>query len=183
MITTESLLKPKIKIVAVQDDYDINKLSDKIKKQNFSSLLNPEFKILHKNLNKFKSSWILHAEVNSEVYNYIATTKKIFVNESLCKVYDDIHVLRCFKCCRYGHISKNCDNHDICHICAIEHDNSNKCNSNLIKCINCILYNKEHGTKVQTNHTASDTTNCYVYSLKKEQIINKSDYSTHPLLS
>lgn len=102
---------------------------------------------------------------------------------SSCKVYDELHILRCYKCCAYGHNSKNCRNTEICHICGEEHSRSNKCKDETIRCINCISYNKHHDTKLQTNHTASDVNQCSVYKSKKDQLVSRVDYSTSPLLS
>ena len=49
------------------------------------------------------------------------------------------HPVRCFKCQKYGHISKNCRGTTICPICSNNHTFDNCDNKQNVKCCNCGL--------------------------------------------
>lgn len=65
---------------------------------------------------------------------------RIYVDWSLCSCSDHLIVRRCFKCSKFGHLSSKCtSNTQICHKCSDNHF-SKDCNSDHLKCINCIEY-------------------------------------------
>ena len=97
-------------------------------------------------------------------------------------MYDDLNIQRCYECCDFGHKSKNCNNCEICHICSEKHDRSIKCIPGKVRCNNCIEYNEKYKSNFQINHAASDIAHCSVFNIKKDQVINKTDYPSSSLL-
>lgn len=183
-ITEEKLARPKVKIIGDCEDLSLEELQTTIIEKNFNSLENPVIDILHKKRTKRNNAWIIFAEVDKDTYDVIANKKSIYIGWTCCKVYDDFNIMRCYKCCQFGHTSKVCNLEEICHICAKTHNKDTPCEQkSQIKCINCISYNKNCGTNVRVDHTASNVTYCTVYKQFKKSSIKKIGYNTSPLLN
>ena len=175
---------PKIKIVGDCEDLSLNELQDNIIRHNFEFLeKNPIIKVLHKKRTKKNDAWIIFAEVSKDTCDIIAKKKCIFIGWVSCKVYDDFNIMRCYKCCQYGHTSKVCNNNKSCHLCAQPHEKSAPCKNTHLKCINCFNHNRQHGTNVRTDHAASNIVHCFIYKQCKKSSIKKIDYNSHPVLN
>nr|CAI5860220.1 unnamed protein product [Callosobruchus analis] len=98
---------------------------------------------------KFSVSFII--EVDPDVRKHILSRGYLFVSWQKCTVRDYVSVTRCFNCCRYGHIRKDCKEKPVCSQCCGEHS-FRECNSNTKKCINCAKFNsfinKKTGSKI-----------------------------------
>lgn len=111
--------------------------------------------------NQNKENWILRAPpVIAKWF-----LKKGTVNFDLVSTYvqEYLPLTLCFKCCRFGHVSKYCKSEDVCFKCSGKHSAQN-CEANIYKCINCILTGRE-----TTAHTARDR-ECPSYKRKLEQV-------------
>ena len=172
---------PRIKIIGKFPSNDKQVLEEKICSQNFQDLEDSYFKLLHIKDNKQKKFTTLFAEVNKITYNCIATNKRIAIQFERYKVYDDFNVLRCYKCCHYGHSKNNCKSKvEFCFKCSAQHKTS-ECSSNEKLCVNCSLSNKNFNTAYKCDHHATDK-NCPVYITMKEKKIKLTDYDTQPSL-
>lgn len=136
------MARPKVLIVGVNDD-DIESelmLKNKLLKQNGLERFSVEdLKVIHTYLPKKRRDGAKNVivEVNIELYKQLMTKTKVFIGWSPCKVFEYLHVTRCYKCCKYGHVAKYCKAHDIvCPLCAGEHQIS-QCTSEKKKCVNC----------------------------------------------
>lgn len=96
-----------------------------------------------------------------------------------CKVYDQHHVKRCFKCQSFGHYSRDCTaDESTCAKCSGSHSTS-ECTSGSKKCINCTRKGlSEH------DHYASDHT-CPIFQSevekKKQNALNSHlSHISHP---
>lgn len=78
----------------------------------------------------------------------------ITYGESICRAYEQLDVLQCYKCSRFGHISSNCINSMACKKCSGEHGH-NECNVAELKCINCETENTKYGKMYNTAHNAA----------------------------
>ena len=96
------------------------------------------------------------------------------------KVYDDINVLRCCNCYKYGHSDKNFENNLVYYKCSKEHL-STKCTKVSKNCINCEFFNKKYKNKYNCEHDATDE-ECDIYKMQKLKKINRIDYEEGPLL-
>ena len=126
-ITEEKLARPKVKIVGDCEDLSLEELQTTIIEKKFNSLDNPVIDILHKKRTKRNNAWIIFAEVDKDTYDVIAHNKSIYIGWTCCKVYDDFNVMRCYKCCQFGHTSKVCNLEEICHLCAKNHNKDTPC--------------------------------------------------------
>jgi hypothetical protein len=106
-------------------------------------------------------------EVNNYVLNSLIKKDKINIGWNCCRFEQDYGVVRCFTCCKYGHIASKCTSQEVCPICGENH-NQNKCNSTLKKCNNCSQANKKLKTNLDTNHQvwSKDCTVLSSYSLE-----------------
>lgn len=66
-----------------------------------------------------KENWVV--ECTGRVRNYLRERDKIYIGWECCRVKDYIDLARCYKCQRYGHVAKVCQNKETCSYCAGEH--------------------------------------------------------------
>lgn len=83
-----------------------------------------------------------------------------------CKVYDRVHLKRCFTCQKFGHYMKDCPtpNTPVCGKCASFHHNTRDCTSSETECVNCAR-NSENDTNHYTN-----SVNCPVLRNEQEKL-------------
>ena len=99
---------------------------------------------------------------------------KVKLSWGVYTVRDRYHVLACYHCQRYGHISAKCkDKVDgvspRCRKCAGEHD-SKGCVVQEKKCINCVRYKKE-----PVNHAVNEEC-CPIFATEVQRIIDCTDH-------
>lgn len=124
--------KPTIIIVNAEEDY-INKENDEIVKclveQN--NMLNGENELKLKVVRKYiiknkKNCGNIIVEMENDIYKKALLNGTINLGWRRCKIFEHVNVIRCFKCARYGHVAKNCQNKLACIKCAGNH-NSKDC--------------------------------------------------------
>nr|CAI5860011.1 unnamed protein product [Callosobruchus analis] len=71
-----------------------------------------------------------------------------------CSVFNHTHIVQCYRCSSFGHLSKNCKNEPSWFKCSETHEARN-CSSNEPNCINCIEHNKKSGQSLATNQQAN----------------------------
>lgn len=71
-----------------------------------------------------------------------------------CRVYEQIDVLQCNNCSRFGHIAINCVNETTCKKCAGSHKHTD-CDAMEMKCVNCETANKSFGKDMKTDHNSA----------------------------
>lgn len=89
-----------------------------------------------------------------ETQEHIILRGNISFDESVCRAYEQIEILQCNKCSRFGHISLNCINKITCKKCSGDH-NHNECTAAELKCVNCETANKSFGKTINTAHNAA----------------------------
>lgn len=117
-----------------------------------------------------KSNVKVVIEVDPVTFKQIMDKGHVYVGWKRCNVRESFHIIRCFKCCKYGHLSKNCENSVICPKCSKNHSLAD-CKADIFSCINCIENNSKLKTNYDINHTVFD--NC-CSSYKKVIDISKS---------
>nr|CAI5866681.1 unnamed protein product [Callosobruchus analis] len=99
----------------------------------------------------------------------------VYIGWVKCRLEEHLNVVRCFKCAKYGHISKDCRSENaVCHKCSENHETKN-CVSNNKCCPNCKLPNLRYKTNWPLDHSASSTT-CNFYLKKVHTIRLKTSY-------
>ena len=167
-------LYPNILITGISFEYDDTRLLELIKKQN-QCMNNTNVKII-KQYEIRKNNKICYnatAEVEPNGFANILAAEKINIGWERCKVYDEIRVLRCFRCKGFNHKAANCKIDKVCVKCHGQHRNS-ECNERqLNKCINCIRANGELNLGLNEDyHTMSKSCPSYLsrFEVKKNRI-------------
>lgn len=73
-----------------------------------------------------------------EIQEQLCKQKKVLFRESIASCFEYVEILRCQKCCKFGHIGKYCTNKERCRKCAGSHLTKDCLNLETRRCINCI---------------------------------------------
>lgn len=160
--------KPKIKIVGMSEKLSDDEITETLKSQNEFLANDTDLKIIRSyEVNKKYFSAI--AEMSKENQEQCMQIGFVNIGWDRCKIYEEIPLTMCMKCCRYNHIAKNCKHEKIvCRKCGDDHTLS-ECQSAELKCINCDTANKKHGFKFDINHKVDDK-NCKVRAQKIDMV-------------
>lgn len=168
-------INPKVIIFNVSND----DLSDKeilpsniLKQNNIQQTQDSTFKLV-RTINKNTGVNIV-MECDSETFKSIIDRKKLYIGWRRCGVLESFHVLRCYNCCRYGHIAKDCLSPTTSPKCSENHA-SKDCTVTTHKCINCERSNERYHTKFSTDHYVFSN-NCTVYKNKIQHLQNITQY-------
>ena len=177
-------IKPAISDVGLKWEYSKEELTEMIKKQNpgITSLF--ESTVTSGDDKCLDILAIKPLKNNCEIYKAIIRVSNVIRSviskqgdrlyigfQSSCKVYDNIFVLRCYKCQEYNHHSKECKNQAVCGFCAGGHETRNcseKSNVHGAKCVNCTKAGK---TGSDTSHEAGSL-DCHVYKQQYHKVKN-----------
>lgn len=177
-VEVQTLKAPRMKILDVQNDMNLNDLTEDIKNRN-PSMLNGNFELVHDFMNASKQRTVI-LEATAEIYSAVVKNEfKLYIGYQCCKVVDDINLNLCFKCGRLNHSSKNCQNARICLKCSGDHETIS-CKAEAMKCVNCAFYKEKYNEDKCTNHYPNDTTKCEYIKFKLQKLMNMTDYPTLP---
>lgn len=172
-------LKPKVIIKGVEKEI-INEddaiILNMIFKQNQLHTEQKKIKIIKKFLSgKTKAAGNLIMEVDPEFFCKVILLKNLKLGWQNCRVSEYFGIVRCFKCCRYGHIAAKCEGKLTCGKCSGEHK-TEECKSDLMKCVNCQDVINKSNIQIDLNHTVFDA-KCKCYMKIVENIKSKINYN------
>lgn len=110
-------------------------------------------------------------EIDTDIYEKIITKGKLNIGWRKCNVFDYYNIIRCFKCNGFGHFSRECKNEESCGKCAGPHKTKD-CDSEEMKCINCLKSTEKLNIPLNYNHTAFDR-ECICYKRVMERVKSK----------
>lgn len=179
-VALPTTFNPRVKIVGIhKEEYDqeADILRIKIVNQNniIFGCVDDKLKIVFKypiKDNKFN----LVIELDPVLYNKVMEVGKLNIGWNRCKVFDHLSVMRCFKCCEYGHMQKQCTNPVVCPLCAGNHEKKD-CQSNDLSCKNCVISNIKYKTNDDAKHAVWDR-NCSCFKRMQTILRRKTNYST-----
>lgn len=165
---------PKIKIIDIDSDTMENNeekdIINMIKIQNgiitnSSTKMTIKKKLIGKNKNG-----IIIMEVDPDTHKYLLKKTKIKLDWNLCRVFDCVSVLRCYKCWGFNHFAKDCKSEQKCRKCAGNHLEKD-CQEEVKKCINCIKMVIDFKLEgIKTDHCANDLEcECYKRAINRAQ--------------
>lgn len=158
-------LNPRVKVAGFSEEFDADSLLSYLESQNrsiftdVSSCRVVSIKCLRKNAKRFQAV----LQVDQSTYDRLLESEQVIIGYDMCRVYDAIELLRCFKCCGFHHTAAKCSKSDhICPKCAGKHKLS-ECSSDTLRCANCVLSNAKRGTDFSLDHAAWDGQRCHIY--------------------
>ena len=140
----------------MQEDFPKDRIFNEVKAKNQERGINIDqenFKVLFtrphaKNPNLFQAIVRVSNEVRAAIDR---AGDKIFVDLTLCGVFNHFHIRRCNKCQGFNHFKDTCNKPPRCCNCAGEHETEQCTTPEQVKCINCVDNEHDH-----TDHKASD---------------------------
>nr|CAI5820052.1 unnamed protein product [Callosobruchus analis] len=122
-----------------------------------------------------KSSVNVVLECPPSQFKFLLCRGFVYIGWVRCRLEEHLNVVRCFKCAKYGHISKDCRSENaVCHKCSENHETKH-CVSNNKCCPNCKFHNLRYKTNWPLDHSASSTT-CNFYLKKVHTTRLKTSY-------
>lgn len=177
-IVVPQKINPKVIIYNVSKDdvVDRDNLVENILKQNQIQKSDKSVFKLLKVLNK-NSSVNLVLETDPYLFEKLMLKKHLYIGWKRCAVNESFHIIRCFKCSRYGHIAKDCKSPTSCPKCSGDHLLKD-CNVIEFRCINCVLHNARYKTNLNVTHTVLDSAcHCYIKMIQNAQRITNYTYN------
>lgn len=171
------LIKPKIIISGMDEQFTNEKLINNLRKQNdilkdieeIEVLFSYSYKDSYKNV---KYSAVI--KIDGENFKNIVDSK-VNIGWNKCFVREYLSVRRCYNCLGYYHNAKDCTKKKSCKKCAGDHDIKD-CKSEIIKCVNCINANDKLKLNLDIYHKASSK-ECNVFLRKLSIERRKINYS------
>lgn len=172
--------QPQVKITRIYIEHDENNVENIDKEAMKAQIItqNPWL-----NAGTFDINKIYMVPTNAEAYANIVVntdmkTLKLFltkgtviVNGRECRVFEQINLLQCVRCNKYGHFAKSCTNPANCRRCAGTHETKDCVEHQLVsRCNNCIAANKR-GEDYNTRHAVTDN-RCAVRRQRIEALKN-----------
>lgn len=147
-----SIKRPRVKITKVHSDMNTDEILNDIKNKN-ENLGEAEIEIKKIIKRRQTNTCDVIAEVDCKSFETMMMKKKLFIGWSRCDVNEHVYLKRCYKCCGFSHIEKECKRVLACSKCAEQHK-STACKSRKFGCINCITANDKYGLSLMTDHHA-----------------------------
>jgi len=163
----------------VNDIISKNKVIGDYLKGKSEAQLSSEFKFrfhLRRNSSNQNKTYVF--ELSPQLKQIINKMQTINIGWQACAWNDFIHIIRCFKCNKFGHKSADCkESHDSCGLCSESHKTKDcKKQESEHCCINCKQFNSiKQQAILATNHSSFDKS-CESFKRIKNIIISKIDY-------
>ena len=176
--TVPKKIQPKFIVYGVDRDLNDKEIKDLIIKQNSLEAfenINDMKVIFCKNESENTKSAVIQCP--SVAWRHIIQNKHLFLDCSRLRAKEFSLVKQCYKCCRYGHISKFCRNKVCCSKCGGDHSFKD-CQTQKTECTNCTHVNnnrKDVNQHIETNHCATDK-RCPQFEIKKRIVEERTDY-------
>lgn len=111
-------------------------------------------KIVHKT--KTRNNYIdIIMELDPKTFSEVMNNSHLYIGLSRCEIIENFHIIKCVKCCEYGHTTKYCRNQTTCSKCAEEHEEK-YCKSEVLQCPNCSKRNTKFKLNIETGHNSWD---------------------------
>lgn len=106
--------------------------------------------------------------MNTSTFTKMINAQRLRIGWSSCRVYEQVKVLRCFKCNDYGHKASDCSSDKfVCPLCAGEHK-LEECQSDELRCVNCVKAREKLRIEVDVNHSTFSI-KCPILAKKTQQ--------------
>ena len=160
-IQSQEKRNPRLKIIGLEQEMEQEELRKVILNQN-KYIEDADLKIIV--VKKMKIKYMAIVEIDGENFLKIIEKGMLFINFTICPVFEYYDIHRCYKCTGYNHSSKNCTKNQVCMKCGISSHEAPQCSTlkeNLI-CPNCNDANLKYNLGYFINHSPFDL-NCQIY--------------------
>lgn len=153
-VKTPKPIKPRLKILGVDEKLSECDLLSSLKDQN-ESLNIQMFKVVASYVTERAGEKVYNyiVEVDPEAHAYMMEMERVNIGWGRCRVIECYAIIRCFKCCQFGHKSMECQNEETCSKCAEKHA-TKECDSAIMCCANCESVKKERKLCLDSAHYA-----------------------------
>lgn len=163
-IRTPELKNPCIKILDIEENIGEEELINCIKRQN-TFLNQEEIYLKVRVIKQMRKKFMAILECDPLTFKNIINEKYLFINWDTCRVFEYVGIFRCFKCGGYNHNAENCNRKSRCLKCAEEGHETGDCESDSVKCLNCLEAKSNLKLDIDIHHSVYDS-NCPVYLRK-----------------
>lgn len=165
---------PRIKIVGIEDEMSEEELVKSILEKN-SFIKNSKVKLI--TMKKMKKKYLAILEIDCISFKNIMEKGFLFIDFSICSVYEHVDITRCFNCAGYYHSAKTCTKEKVCMKCGNTGHTANECTSSQenFKCPNCSEINQKFNQDYFINHSPFDF-KCETFIQNIEKIKAKIQY-------
>lgn len=174
-IKTPTQKNPKIKIVDINEQMSDETILSSILSQNeFLNHVDTSLKVIISK--RMKTKYMAIIECDPISFNLIINKERLCVGWSVCRVFEYVSVLRCFKCGAYDHKASVCEAKEKCLKCLKVGHSTKDCDSDCVSCSNCIAVNTKYSLNLKIDHNIFDI-NCPSYQkrigFERRKIRNK----------
>lgn len=177
-IELPKIKKPRLRISNIDDEIKKEAIIGELKRHN-QQIKDDNIDLIttiNKSYRGFTSIDII-IEVECNTYKKLLEIGTLYLPWRECKVFEHIHIKRCYKCCGYSHISSECNGQQTCSKCSGPHKYA-ECNSKKIQCVNCISTNNKYKSNLSTNHNAWSK-ECNIHQKRIANLRNKIEYDNN----
>lgn len=164
---------PKLVLIGTRKNYNNIELLEELRALRYIDF-NDNLTITHTRQSKISKKFIIYLEASGKTFSKLVN-QEISIGWERCKFKEDYNIFMCFKCCGYGHSTKNCTRRQICSICSDSHKYW-ECKKQNILCINCYSYNKKYNKNTSYNHEANST-KCTIHLTKIKETQERINYA------
>lgn len=132
--------------------------------------------ITHAHQSKKSKKWTVHVETSGTTYKKLLNSR-MDMGWTTCHVFEDLRILRCYKCGAFGHKAMDCKHERKCTYCAGLHDRS-QCNKEVKKCVNCYYVCHNYNAAHKFDHDSEDEAECPILAKKCRLAREKINYET-----
>lgn len=157
---------PRVRVVGISEDLPLDVLREYVLKQNEDVFRSGEdCQVLKISATK-RNSGVYQAtlQLNPITYDRVLKAGSLIIGFDVCRIYDAVSLIRCFKCSGFNHTSLSCSRAAACPRCGAGHEVKGCTVSDAdLCCINCTRANEKSNKSFNTNHAVWDSQACPVF--------------------
>lgn len=167
---------PRVRITNIDTDIQKDEIVNELKKHN-TSIINMNISLITVIAKKYRGHSYndIVIEIDCDSYVQLMKMKKLELPWRECRIFDHLHVIRCYKCCGFSHKSSQCTKTQVCSKCSGEHKFAD-CTAKQNCCINCKSSNQKYKTKFDTKHGAYSK-ECQLLKRQLSKLVSKIEYN------
>lgn len=167
---------PRLRISNIDPELENDDILGELKNHNLP-LNNMDMKLVAVIPRKYRDNEYndIVVEVSSAAYKQLMEMGKLRLPWRECRIFEHLHLIRCYKCCGFFHKSTDCKNSQKCGTCSGPHKSAN-CNSKSKCCANCKESNAKFKTNLSTNHHAWSK-DCPILKRHQAKLASKIEFN------